>query len=345
MEKTFKNPIFENGADPWLYKHQNGCYYFMITLHDRIELWCSRCITGVSGAERKTIWTVAPTGPCSKNIWAPEIHFINDKWYVYFTANDGGGDETRKIFVLENESEDPMNGPWTEKGAVNTQYPGLDGTVLQHDRELYFLYAGYGNFPDYGSAIYIAKMINPWTLTGDNILLTKPEFDWERQGGMAINEGPAILKRNGRLFIIYSASTTWTEDYCLGMLSASDNCNLLSKDSWIKSHRPVFKKSIKNQVVAPGHNSFVKSPDDKEDWIIFHGISDSRGQNLNTDSRSTWAQPFYWNSNGYPEFGEPISRNTELRKPSGEVKAVYCICRAGKGGDCMTSIENANDSS
>ncbi len=319
MENTFKNPIFENGADPWLYKHKNGCYYFMITHADRLELRCSQSITGVNEAERKTIWTPALTGPCSKNIWAPEIHFINDKWYIYFTANDGGGDDTRRIFVLENESEDPMKGIWTEKGALGTQYPGLDGTVLQHAQELYFLYAGYGNFPEYGSAIYIVKMINPWTLTGDNILLSKPEFDWEMQGGMAINEGPAILRRNGRIFVAYSASTTWTEDYCLGMLSVSENSDLLSKASWTKSESPVFKKSVKNQVVATGHNSFVKSPDDKEDWIIFHAISGVRGQKLNTAFRSTWAQPVYWNGGDYPDFGEPVSRTEEIRKPSGEL--------------------------
>ncbi|HHW00696.1 MAG TPA: family 43 glycosylhydrolase [Clostridiaceae bacterium] len=320
MKKTFKNPILENGADPWLYKHQNGCYYFMCTLADRLELWRSRGITDLGEAERKTIWNAAPAGPGSKDIWAPELHRINGKWYVYFTASDGGGDETRRIYVLENESEDPFEGKWTEKGAVNTAYPGLDGTVLQHDQELYFLYAGYGYYPEYGSAIYIAKMINPWTLGGDNVLLTKPEYGWEKQGGMAINEGPVALKRNGRIFIIYSASTTWSEDYCLGMLSIYDSCNLLSKDSWKKSEVPVFKKCIENMVVAPGHNSFTKSPDDKEDWIIFHAISGARGQRLDTNSRSVWAQPFYWNDNGYPEFGKPLSRTAELRKPSGELE-------------------------
>jgi len=162
-------------------------------------------------------------------------------------------------------------------------------------------------------------MINPWTLGSYNVLLAKPEYDWEKQGGMAINEGPAVLKRNGRIFIIYSASTTWSEDYCLGMLSACDNCNLLSKASWKKSEVPVFKKSIKNQVVAPGHNSFTKSPDCKEDWIIFHTISGARGYKLDTNSRSTWAQPFYWDNNGYPQFGKPLSPTAELRKPSGEI--------------------------
>lgn len=104
-----------------------------------------------------------------------------------------------------------------------------------------------------------------------------------------------------------------------GAVAAFENCNLLLKESWTKSENPVLGKSLENQVVAPGHNSFVKSPDDKEDWIIFHAISEARGQKLDTTLRSTWAQQVSWSSTGIPEFGEPISRSVKLRKPSGEL--------------------------
>lgn len=99
--------------------------------------------------------------------------------------------------MLENESPNPMDGDWVWKGALGTPVPGLDGTVLKLGARFYFLYAGYGHFPDYGSAIYIMRMSNPYTLTGDHVLLTAPTFSWEKQGGMAINEGPVMLHRNG----------------------------------------------------------------------------------------------------------------------------------------------------
>lgn len=312
---TFQNPLMDPGADPWVYKDHN-MYYFMVTRRDRLDLWKSPTLSGIANGECKTIWTPPQEGINSQNIWAPEIHKINGKWYVYFTANDGdGGDKTRKIFVLENFSQDPFEGEWIERGYVNTEHPGLDGTVFECNGHLYFVYAGYGSFPTYGSALYIAEMTNPWTLTGPNVLISKPEYDWEMQGGMAINEGPVMLKRNGKLFLVYSASTTWSDDYSLGMLTASTEADLLNVQSWDKSPQPIFKKSVENEVFAPGHNSFSQSPDGTEDWIIYHAIPKSEG---GSNRRSTRIQKFGWKAEGTPDFGIPLSTSVPIQLPSGE---------------------------
>ncbi|GAB2541052.1 GH43 family beta-xylosidase [Gracilibacillus alcaliphilus] len=314
-EKTFRNPLLTHlGADPWVWKNKD-VYYFMVTRRTRIQLWKSNTLSGIAQGENKTIWTAPETGINSANIWAPEIHKINDIWYIYFTANDGeGGDQSRKVFVLENNS-DPFDGEWVEKGFVNTEHPGLDGTVFEHQSKLYFVYAGYGHFPDYGSALYISEMENPWTLKGPNVLITKPEYDWEKQGGMAINEGPVMLKRNNKLFMVYSASATWSDDYCLGMLTASADADILNADAWLKSTQPVFKKSVANKVFAPGHNGFTQSPDGTEDWIVYHAISESDG---GAQKRSTRMQKFTWKSDGSPDFGVPLPTEMPIAVPSGE---------------------------
>lgn len=313
--KIFQNPLLDHlGADPWVWKDKD-VYYFMVTRRTQIELWKSKTLSGIAQGEHKTIWVAPEKGMNCANIWAPEIHKLDGVWYVYFTANDGeGGDQSRKVFVLENTS-DPFNGEWIERGFVNTEHPGLDGTVFEHQNKWYFVYAGYGNFPDYGSALYISEMENPWTLKGPEVLLSKPEFDWEKQGGMAINEGPVLLKRNNQLFMIYSASTTWSDDYCLGMLTASSETDVLNPHSWLKSAQPVFKKSEENQVFAPGHNGFTQSPDGTEDWIIYHAIPESDG---GAQRRSTRIQKFTWNADGSPDFGIPLSTETPIVVPSGE---------------------------
>ncbi|MEK3916701.1 family 43 glycosylhydrolase [Paenibacillus sp. FSL H7-0331] len=315
MGKTFMNPLLENGADPWMYKHEDGTYYLMVTRQGRLDLWKSDNMTNIASGNQKTIWTPEETGSNSKNLWAPEIHYINKKWYIYYTANDGGGDSTRKIFVLENEEEDPFEGTWMDKGSIITEYAGLDGTVFEHRGELYFLYAGYGHFPEYGSAIYIAKMANPWTIEGENVLLSKPTDPWEMQGGMAINEGPAILRGYGKIFLVFSASTCWSDDYSLGMLTCSEQDDVMNPKSWIKTPNPVFHKSLENQVFGPGHNSFVKSPDDKEYWIVYHAIPVSGAGSAH---RSTRAQKFGWDDQGNPDFGIPVPIHVQIDVPSGE---------------------------
>ncbi len=312
---TFRNPIVSRAADPWVLKHTDGFYYFMATRAGRLELTRSYKLTGIAEGRTRTIWTPEAGGSYSNNLWAPEIHRLDDRWYVYFTANDGGGDESRRICVLENAEEDPMEGEWAWKGALRTPLPGLDGTVMRLREETYFLYAGYGRYPDYGSAIYIIRMANPWTLMGEQVLLTAPMFEWEKQGGMAINEGPVILRRNGRTFLVYSASAAWSEDYALGMLTLDDRDDPMIADRWRKSTKPVFRKSVENEVYAPGHNSFTVSPDGQEDWIVFHALP-SPGADWSL--RSTRIQRFGWHPDGTPDFGVPLGDSHDMPVPSGE---------------------------
>lgn len=311
---TFRNPIIEKAGDPWVLWHE-GFYYFMCTKGDRLEITKSATLAGIANGQCEVIWKPEAGGRYSYNLWAPELHRLDNKWYIYYTANDGGGDDTRRICVLENESEDPLSGEWSWKGAINAAYPGLDGTVLTYGGQRYFLYAGYGHFPDYGSAIYIVRMTNPWTVQGDNVLLTAPTLEWEKQGGMAINEGPVFLQRNGFVFLVYSASTTWSEDYALGVLTMKEGEDPMKAESWSKSPVPVFRKSIENGVYATGHNSFMVSPDGTEDWIVYHALT-APGED--TLYRSTRAQRFGWRSDGSPDFGVPVALGLEVEVPAGE---------------------------
>lgn len=309
---TYSNPINTAGADPYVMLHEDGYYYYTRTLGSRLDIWRSRSLTAIDLGQRKTVWT-SPSD--LKDIWAPEIHYIEGKWYIYYTANTGCGDNCRGVYVLENDSADPFQGDWTDKGKLNTQYSGLDGTVFEHNGQLYFLYAAYGDWSGaHGSAIAIAPMSNPWTLNGDNVILTKPEYDWEKKG-MPVNEGAVILKRNGQIFLVYSASACWEDDYSLGILTANETSDLLNPASWTKSAQPVFAKSPANGVFGPGHNSFVQSKDGTQDLIVYHGNS---GPGQGCGARPSRVQPFTWNNDGSPNFGVPT--NGPLSVPSGDYR-------------------------
>lgn len=309
----FSNPLLLSGPDPWVTR-EGEFYYYMHTLGNRLAIWKTRDITNLRDAEQKTIWTPPPSGPNAQSIWAPELHRIDGKWYVYYTAAANGHDDDdhRGIFVLENDSADPLQGEWRDRGQIKTRYTGIDGTTFSHEGRRYFVYSPYVG-PD--SVLSISRMSDPVTLTGEEVILARPDQGWERQGGRQILEGPEfLLGPKGDLFLVYSASACWSDDYALGMLRAPAGSDPLNAAAWTKSRTPVFAKSRENSVFAPGHNGFFTSPDGKEHWIIYHA---NPGPDMKcTPKRAPRIQPFHFGADGAPVFGKPVSSDQKLRKPS-----------------------------
>lgn len=311
----FSNPVVQ-GSDPWV-AQKDGNYYYLHTLGNRISIWKTRQMSRLGVAPVTQVFTPRPGSSNSENVWAPELHFSDGKWYIYFTAGSGP-DNTQRCWVLENESADPTQGTWTEKGrifATDTDFWGIDGTVLEHNGIKYFLWSGRPVANVQNQNIYIARMSNPWTIEGNSVMLTKPDLNWETRGG-PVNEGPQILKRNGKVFMIYSASGCWTDDYALGMLTLKEGGNPMVAEDWEKAPSPVFQKAPENRAYGPGHNAFFTSPDGTESWIIYHANSNS-GDGCG-ERRTVRMQPFTWSPAGLPQFGVPVTSGLSLAVPKGE---------------------------
>jgi len=309
---TFTNPILEDGADPYVLLHEDGYYYFMATRGNRLDLWRSSELTQLETVTPKTIWSPPEKGPNSCCIWAPEIHHIEGKWYVYYTASDtvDEGDHSRGVFVLENENKNPIDGQWIDKGRVNTQYSGIDGSVFQFADRLYFLYSPYVN--DH-SDIAIATMKNPWTLNEDESILVVPKYEWEKTDDRSILEGPMFLEGpKDEVFIVYSGGACWDDNYSLGMLAAKKEADFLQADSWTRFEKPVFKMSKENKVYGPGHHGFTTSKDRRANWLIFHAKSKPE---VGCSKRSSRLQRFNWDKDGRPNFGIPWSLDRVIQKP------------------------------
>ncbi|PQP87051.1 family 43 glycosylhydrolase [Paenibacillus sp. AR247] len=311
--ETYNNPVVEQRADPWVYKHTDGYYYFTASVpeYDRVEIRRSKTLQGLGEAEPVVAWRKYETGPLSANIWAPEIHFIQGKWYIYFAAarttetNDGLFDH--RMYVLENDSANPLEGTWTEKGKIRTQWESfaLDATTFEHNGVLYYVWAQKDPDIEGNSNLYISEMSNPWTLQGKQVMISTPEYPWEVIG-FKVNEGAAVLKRNGRIFISYSASAT-DHNYCMGLLYTDESADLLDPASWVKSPEPVFATNEENGQYGPGHNSFTVS-EDGEDVIVYHArnYKEIIGDPLYDPNRHTRMQIFGWNEDGTPNFGVPV---------------------------------------
>ena len=329
QQNTFTNPLLPKGADPWAIYH-DGYYYFTATRGSKLGLWKTKDITDLKNAEYKDVW-IPPKGEIySLSLWAPEIHYLNGKWYFYVAAH-GDKHINHRMFVLENTSQDPMQGEFVMKGKIVTDPAdnwAIDGSVFEHKGELYFIWSGWHKpLVDVETQrIYIARMENPWTLATDRVELSIPEYDWERnyrrtdgtpsQHIIYVNEGPSMLKHGSKLNIIYSGSGTWTDHYCLGVIRADVESDLLDPASWIKHPEPIFSQSPENGVFGPGHNSFFKSPDGTEDWNLYHAREAQQG---NTP-RNPRAQKIEWTEDDFPVLGIPVSTDSLLVKPSGSMQ-------------------------
>ncbi|MBS3776170.1 MAG: glycoside hydrolase family 43 protein [Bacteroidales bacterium] len=320
IDSTFVNPVWD-GADPWMVK-KDSFYYYCFTENNAIKVSKSRIMTERNNI--KTVWEAPETGWNKNHIWAPELHYVDGRWYIYYAAGrEGPPFIHQRSGVLKSAGEDAL-GEYEETGMLYTSdHPenktsiwAIDVTVLQHHGELYAIWSGWKDNAETDQTpqhLYIAPMKDPHTLAGPRVKISSPEKDWETGGPLDLNEGPQVLKTDTGVFIIYSCRESWLKEYRLGQLRLkSYDADPLKPENWIKSG-PVFQGTEK--VYGTGHASFVKSPDGTEDWIIYHSKK-STEPGWNRDIRM---QQFHWNNDGSPDFGEPIPVGVPLKRPSGEV--------------------------
>ncbi|WP_310602177.1 glycoside hydrolase family 43 protein [Anaerosporobacter sp.] len=305
-------PLIEQRADPYVYKHTDGNYYFTASVpaYDKIILRRATTIAGLADAEEITIWNKHESGEMSKHIWAPEIHYIFGKWYIYFAA--GERDDIWKIrpFVLECQGQDPMNDAWEEKGKMQCadddefsfQAFSLDATVFENKGEYFYIWAEKVSVGKQISNLYIAKMESGTKLSTVQVLLTTPDYDWERVD-FWVNEGPGVLKKDGKIFVTFSASGTGA-CYCVGLLYADEESDMLDPLSWTKLRNPVLATDEEKGIYGPGHNSFTKSEDGTKDLMIYHARTYEKivGDPLQDPNRHAMILEVKWSETGFPIF-------------------------------------------
>jgi GH43 family beta-xylosidase len=317
--RPYTNPLKSTkGADPWL-EYYNGDYYLVTTTFTGVlGIRKAPTLAGLATAPTVQVWSdTTPTR--NTNIWAPELHLVDGRWYLYYSAGQSGVAccDSQRTHVLQSAGSDPL-GPYTYKGSLtgSNLAPGgwlIDASLLRHDGKLYLVGSGFVNGGT--QSLVIAPLSNPYTLADSTFtVISSPTLSWETSG-QPVNEGPEPLYHDGRTFLTYSASFCGTPDYKLGQLELTGT-DPLNPASWTKKQTPVFQRSDANSVYGPGHNGFFTSPDGTENWIVYHANSSANGGCGN--GRTTRAQKFTWNADGTPNFGTPVALGTTLPGPSGE---------------------------
>jgi len=334
---SFANPIYE-GADPWVTK-KDGRYYLCRSEGDQgISVWASDRLT--DPGVKRVVWTAPRRGWNSSQIWAPELHYVRGRWYIYYAASDGRN-ENHRAAVLEAQTDDPQ-GPYVDRGMLYTgdhfEEKGqnrwaIDATPLEIDGRLYVIWSGWEDERDI-QYLYIAPMSDPCTVAGNRVRLFENDTHlWERvderRAGRGLHEGPQVLRRHGKVMIVYSCSGSWQPSYKLGLLWMDEHADPLNTRSWTKLDRPVFEGN--ERVLGVGHASFTRSPDDSEDWIVYHSkIAPRDGW-----ERAVHIQKFGWTEDGLPDFGEPFPAGTALQPPRGEPAMK-------RGGEFADSFDDEN---
>ncbi len=239
----------------------------------------------------------------SANIWAPELHRIDDTWYLYFSAGSLENPLDIRLYVLANEADDPMTGQWQELGPLETRHEtfALDATPFVHRGQQYLIWSQKDPEDLHPASLHIGRMTSPTELAnGPEVLIAKPEHDWEKRG-IPANQGASVLKHKGRIFVFYTASAT-DHRSAIGLLWAAAEADLLDPASWHKEPAPVFATNADLNRQGPGHPSFTLS-DDGQTWVmLYHSREyvDLHGDQLEDPNRHTRARILRWSKDNKP---------------------------------------------
>lgn len=310
-ESIYNKPWILQRADPYVYLHTDGWYYFTASVpeYDGICIRRAKTLKELATAKEVEIWHKHESGAMSEHIWAPELHYIFGKWYMYYSGGEKEDVWNIRPYVLECSGKNPMKDSWKELGIMQASkedefsFTGfsLDATVFENNGNYYYVWAEKVGTGRQISNLYIAQMETPNRLKTTQVLLTTPDYDWERVG-FWVNEGPGVIKRNGKIYLTYSASETGI-DYCVGMMSADTTSDLTDPLSWHKQRYPVLKTNESLKIYGPGHNSFTKD-EQGNDIIVYHARTTKEivGNPLYNPNRHAMLMKVLWDENEKPVF-------------------------------------------
>lgn len=274
MEKLWYFSGEKSSRDPDVVYYKGRYYACFASAGNSIGICEAESAEALADAPVITVYRAESGKPWSKQLWAPELHIIDGACYIYVACDDGEN-HTHRMYVLANNSDDPTI-PYTIQGKIGdpTDKWAIDGTVISHNGTRYFVWSGWEGDVNVCQNLYIAKMKSPTELSGERYLISTPEREWEKIGATGeeespfINEGPYGVYLDGELYILYSGSGSWCEDYCIAYLKLTGS-DPLDPLAWTKCEKPIITKT--GELKGAGHPSVIEKDGEKK--IFFHGWS------------------------------------------------------------------------
>lgn len=331
MQDYFYNPLVIDPfmGDPWLYYHE-GFYYYTQSEGTRVRITKSPYMTQLTANmndESRTKIIFRQKSINVVQIWAPEIFFFEGHWYVYFTATMDAKTEIerdtgRRTYGMKSVTDDAF-GEWETAVEIKLpcDYRSIDATFLNYDSRQYIIWSGWPNASNlnWKQNLYITELVTGNPLKAKSLdpnarhLISEPYYEWETSS-IHQNEGPtAIISPDGTPIIFYAGNFSGDDSYAIGFLSLIGS-DLTNKDAWLKNPTPLMATDMVNsEIIAPGHCSIVKSPDQQEWWIMYHAAKHS-GAGWDRMAR---LQKMEWKE-GLPFVSEVSKVADAVSLPSGE---------------------------
>lgn len=264
------------GSDPWIVEH-DGRFLWCASIGDRqIAIWDED--TPVELGFPRVVWEAPDEGPYSREVWAPELHRIDERWYVYFAASGGAG-TPHLSYVLQSAADDPF-GPYELVGSLATGSTldaeplwAIDLTTFQIGGRRYAAWSGWQGDAADEQFLYIAAMSSPTQLSSDRVRLAANDtYPWEFTGGFGprnrgLNQAPQLVPHPTRTLLAFSCGDPVRETSKIGLLE------LVGSDprdpaSWRKLPEPLVQTD--GDLVGPGHGCFFNSVQDGGLWTAVH---------------------------------------------------------------------------
>ncbi|HEX2945950.1 MAG TPA: family 43 glycosylhydrolase [Clostridia bacterium] len=338
-QKVYKFPLASGYADPDILKW-NGRYYFIATNDnlDDVGLYVREADT-VSGLFDKGVREYLILGRDEakgfvQTFWAPEFHMVRDELYIFFAVGGkiwGPQSHVMKLkkygSIIDPDSwEAPVRVIKSDGSYLTTEGITLDMTYFEANEISYLMWSyriwksGISSADDSGSMLYIASIdpAEPWRLTSEPVLISRPLYGWENNMRTINNEGPYAIVTDDHIYITYSGGAAGGYTYVLGLLTARKGDDLLNPDNWTKSSAPVLSYYSVRDEYGPGHNTFYI--DENNGLMIAYHAQESLKSNL----RCTGIRRVHFNIHGVPVFDMSAERdlNAALAGVTTSVKVI-----------------------
>ena len=343
MKASNSTSLGVNRADPCAYYNPDDGYYYFIATNDQnqnrtFSIKKAQTLEALKDAPETEILNLDMYPDINGMLWAPEIHKVEGELYIFFSANPGdgwnvqshvmhfkGGELTdknnwEKPILFQNQKGGPLNEAMADFGGIT-----LDMTTFQVNGTQYVAWAQRDYGRSTGSVLCIGTVDpkEPWKLTSSPVIISRPDYGWDNNDNTPVDEGPYAIIREGKVFLTFSGSSVGAT-YCVGLLSADSDADLLDAGSWHKSNFPILYARAVEGEAGPGHNSYTT---DAAGNLVFVYHARPVNADGSVGSRNSGLRTVHFGADGEPVLY--MSGELELAKANETVEMDVIVKDAG----------------